>query len=55
MIKRDLLRGYNEKVFYAESSENAEKIFKLEMHTRDRDTAVTKEIFALPSASLAAF
>ena len=32
MVKRHLVRGYQEQVYYAESSGSAEKIYKLEMH-----------------------
>ena len=33
MVKRHLVRGYNEQVYFAETSGNAEKIFKLELHS----------------------
>ena len=32
MIRRHLVRGYNEKIFFAETSGNAEKIQMLEFH-----------------------
>lgn len=32
MLRRHLVRGYNEKVYFAESSGNTEKIYELEFH-----------------------
>ena len=45
MVRRHLVRGYNEKVFYAESSGNAEKIQQLEFHPSKADEITKKEIW----------
>lgn len=37
MIRRHLIRGYNEKIFYAESQGNVDKIQKLEFHASKPD------------------
>ena len=45
MVRRHLVRGYNEKVFFAESSGNAEKIKLLEFHPSKPDEIINKEIW----------
>ena len=45
MLRRHLIRGYHERVFFAESSGNAEKIFKLELHPSKPETIVKKDIY----------
>ena len=54
MIRRHLVRGYNEKIFYAEVSGNTEKIQQLEFHNFSANELVKKEIFTL-SGSMVAF
>ena len=55
MIRRHLVRGYNEKVFFAESVGNAEKIHELEFHKANPNEIVKKEIFQLAGSKLVAF
>ena len=55
MLRRHLVRGYNEKVFYAESSGNAEKIFQIEFHGSKANEITKKEIFQLAGSWLVAF
>ena len=45
MIRRHLIRGYNEKIFYAESQGNVDKILKLEFHASKPDKITKLEIF----------
>ena len=45
MIRRHLVRGYNEKVFFAESVGNADKLHELEFHKANPNEIVKKEIF----------
>ena len=55
MIRRHLIRGYNDKIFYAESQGNVDKIQKLEFHASKPDKITKNEIFQLPGSSLVAF
>ena len=32
MVRRHLVRGYNDQIYYGETSGNAEKIYKLTLH-----------------------
>ena len=45
MIRRHLVRGYNEKVFYAETASSAVKIQELEFHKSNPNEITKKEIF----------
>ena len=53
MVKRLTLRGYNEKVYYAESTGNADKIFKLELHPSKIGEIIKKPIFEISGSSIA--
>ena len=55
MIRRHLVRGYSEKIFYAESSGNAEKIMQLEFHKSKPNEITKKEIFQLAGSWIVAF
>lgn len=55
MLRRHLVRGYNEKVFFAESSGNSEKIFQVEFHGSKGNEITKKEIFQLAGSWLVAF
>ena len=33
MVRRHLIRGYNDQIYFAETVGNAEKIYKLELHS----------------------
>ena len=50
MLRRHLIRGYSDRVFYAETSGNAEKIFELGLHGSKPETVVKREI--LPTFGL---
>lgn len=45
MLRNHVVRGYNEIIFYAESSGNAEKIKKIEFHPHKNNDIIIKEIF----------
>ena len=45
MVRRHLVRGYNEKIFFCESNSNAEKIYKIEFHISIANEITKKEIF----------
>ena len=55
MVKRHLVRGYNEQVYFAETSGNAEKIYKLELHTSKVGEVTKKQIYQLPGSWIVAF
>ena len=54
MLRRHMVRGYNEKIFYAESAGNAEKIYQLEFHPMRSNELIKKEIFQLAGSWLVA-
>ena len=54
MIKRDLLRGYNEKVFYAESRDGAEAIYRLKLSANLDEEVEKKEIHAMSGSRIVA-
>ena len=54
MLRRHMVRGYNEKIFYAESIGNAEKIYQLEFHHLQSNEISKKEIFQLAGSWLVA-
>ena len=45
MIRRHLVRGYNEKVFFAESSGKVDKIYQVEFHPTKPNEITFKEIY----------
>ena len=47
MIRRHLVRGYNDQIFFAESGGASDKIFKLEMHPEVPGSVVKQEVFSL--------
>ena len=53
MLRRHMVRGYNEKIFFAESSGNAEKIYQLEFHPTKNELN-KKEIYQLAGTWLVA-
>ena len=55
MVKRHLVRGYCEQVYYAETAGNAQKVFKLEQHSTKAGEITTKEVYQLPGSSIVAF
>lgn len=55
MLRRHLIRGYNETVFFAESSGNAERIVKLELHPSKLENVRRNEIWQLAGSWIVAF
>ena len=55
MVRRHLVRGYNETVYFAESSGKVDKIFQIEFHPTKSNEICTKEIYQLASGWLVAF
>ena len=55
MVRRHLVRGYNERVFFAESSGNAEKIYEIDWHNSKPNEVVKKEIYQLAGSWIVAF
>ena len=45
MLRRHMIRGYNEKIFFAETSGNAEKIYQIELHNSMANEVTKKEIY----------
>ena len=54
MVRRHLVRGYNEKIFYAETNGSVEKIFKLEFHPTKSNELIKKEIYQMSGGRIAA-
>ena len=55
MIRRHLVRGYNEKIFFAETSGGVDKIFQIEFHPTKSHEITRKEIYQLAGGQLVAF
>ena len=55
MVKRHLVRGYNEEVYFAEKSGNAEKLYKLALHSIKPGLVTKKEIYQLAGSNIVAF
>ena len=55
MVRRHLVRGYNDQIYYGETSGNAEKIYKLELHANKVGEVTRKEIYQLSGSWIAAF
>ena len=55
MVRRHMIRGYNDKIFFAESSGNVDKIQKLEFHSSDENKITKQEVFQLSGTKLEAF
>ena len=55
MIRRHLVRGYNEKIFYAESQGNVDKIYELSFNNFIANQIDRKEINSLAGSRLVAF
>ena len=50
MVRRFLARGYNDHVFYAESSGTSDKLIKIEMDPEDPISVIKHEVFSLTSS-----
>ena len=55
MVRRHLVRGYSEKVFYAERSGNVDKIQQVEFHPTKSNRITNKEIHQLAGGAICAF
>ena len=55
MVRRHLVRGYNDQIYYGETSGNAEKIFKIELHASKVGEVTKKEIYQLAGSWIVAF
>ena len=55
MIRRHLVRGYNEKIYYGERSGNVDKIFEIEFHPTKKNEITKQEIHQLAGGFLVAF
>ena len=49
------MRGYNEKIFFAESSGNVDKLFQVEFHPSKSNEITKHEIYQLAGGKLAVF
>jgi hypothetical protein len=50
-----MVRGYNDKIFFAESIGSSEKITQISMHTGRINEMVKNEVFQLTGSWIAAF
>ena len=55
MVRRHLVRGYSEKIYYAEQSGTTQTIQELAFHNHKPNETTKKEIFQLAGAKLVAF
>ena len=55
MVRRHLVRGYNEVIYFAETTGKVDKISQIEFHPTKNNEILAKEIYQLPSAMLVAF
>lgn len=55
MIRRHMIRGYNEKVYFAQSHGTSQKIQQLAFHVSKSNEITNKAIFQLQGAPLVAF
>ena len=55
MVRRFLTRGYNDHVFYAESTGTSDKLIKIEMDPEDPGSVIKHEVFSLTSSQIVAF
>lgn len=55
MLRRHLVRGYNEKVFFAETQGAAERIYQIGFHQFTANELVKKDIFSLAGSWIVAF
>ena len=45
MLRNHLIRGYNEKIFYAESFGSSERVSEIEFHAAEKNQIKLEEIF----------
>lgn len=55
MVRRFLARGYNDHIFYAESSATTDKLIKIEMNQEEPGSVNKQEVFSLTSSQIVAF
>ena len=55
MVRRFLARGYNDHIFYAETTGTADKLIKIEMDQDEPGTLVKQEVFSLSNSRIVAY
>ena len=55
MVFRNMVRGYSEEVYYAETAPSSYKIMKLEFHPNNIGEITQKEIFTQTGSQIVAF
>ena len=55
MVKRHLVRGYSDQIYFAETLGNAEKIYKLEFNSNKIGEITRKPIYELAGSWIVAF
>ena len=55
MIRKHMVRGYFEKIFYCESHGSTEKVIQLEFNSLSKNSIVKKELWQLNGSQIVAF
>ena len=55
MVRRHMVRGFNEQVFYFESQDSADKIIQIKIDPESKDQFKIKEVWQLPGSRVVAF
>ena len=55
MVRRHMVRGFNEQVFYFESQDSADKIIQIKCDPETKDQFKKKEVWQLPGSRVVAF
>ena len=55
MVRRHPVRGYQDQVYFVETSGNSQKVYKLELHANKVGEVTKKEVYQLAGNRIAAF
>ena len=55
MVRRHLVRGFNEQVFYFERQDGADKIIRIKFDPENKNQFKKEEVWQLPGSRLVAF
>ena len=54
MLRNQMIRGYNEKIFYALRIGNSERVMQIEFHASEKNEVIQKDIFSLTGREIVA-
>jgi hypothetical protein len=55
MVRRHIVRGYQDRLYYAETTGNSEKIYEITMHPSRTNETAKSEVFQLSASWIVAF